>query len=92
MKWFIAHWTIPAVVFSFPSIARVCTIGVSLNVADSGRFFFVCDVVNVPSKMLTGERPTELYAFSLNLGTTVEGDKCAAGEEQDEGVFHGGVR
>jgi len=90
VKWFIAHWAIPAMVFPFLSITGVCAIGVSFNITDSSRFLFICDIVNVPSEMFTGERPTEFDALSLNFGASINGAEAAAGGDQGDGMFHGG--
>lgn len=91
MKRFITHWTIPAMVFPFPSMTGVCAVSVAFNITDSSRFLFICDIVNVPSEMFTGERPTEFDALSLNFGASINGAEDAAGGDQGDGVFHGGV-
>lgn len=79
MKWFVAHWAIPAMVLPFLSITGVCAIGVSFNIADSSCLLFVCDIVNIPSEMFAGEGPTEFDAFSFNFSASIKCAEDAAG-------------
>ena len=55
------------------------------------RCVILSDVKHAIAQQPAGEGISKRNALSLHLGTTAEGKRHAAGEDQSEGVFHGAV-
>ena len=89
MEFVITRWKtkVLGVTAAFAAAAFACG---TLTTPNNERcVLLVCYVIHAIAQHYAGEGVSKLNTLPLNLSTTAEGKKRAAGEDQGEGVFHG---